>query len=281
MVRTQGTPQLTSRVQVEEPVPSILSSVRVEGVWHVSIQEAVAGPPVRASRGKRSVPRQIWSVQVHAHRDQQAIERAMTTWKSAPVGDAQAIRCRLSPLDVQRDDHRVGLMRLLTIALRVVTVLEGVVRQALAEQAAGDRRTWCGHSHTRTAQPTTERLLEAFHERSVTMVSGSGFVQRPLSPRSALHLPILAPGGFSPAVFPQGTDESDIRSLIEANRELRIKVFFVNCWDEWSIACQCAPYCRDFSPASSLVLCEAVPGFSTHSWRRFSRGRPRGWACVS
>ncbi|MBV9689472.1 MAG: hypothetical protein JO202_07150 [Ktedonobacteraceae bacterium] len=68
---------------------------------------------------------------------------------------------------MQRDDHRVGLIRLLTIALRVVTVLEGVVRSALAEQCQQIAGLFAGNPKRRTAQPTTERLLEAFNEITV------------------------------------------------------------------------------------------------------------------
>jgi transposase len=64
----------------------------------------------------------------------------------------------LGPLYVQHDDHRVGLIRLLTIALRVVTLLEGVVRYALAEQHQQIAGLFAGNPKRRTTQPTTERL---------------------------------------------------------------------------------------------------------------------------
>ena len=236
MVRKQGKPRLSSRVQVEEQVQSILSSLRVEGLLEVSIQETVAQQPLRAYRGKLSVPRQLWSFQVHAQRDQQAIERAMkvlgwrvyaTNQQTAALGLAQAVEAyrdeylvernfgrlkghplSLGPLYVQRDDHRIGLIRLLTIALRVVTVLEGVVRHALAEQHQQIAGLFAGNPKRPTAQPTTERLLEAFNEITLTIVSGPGFVQRHLPPLSALQLQILALCGFSPAVYTQLTDDS-------------------------------------------------------------------------
>jgi hypothetical protein len=68
---------------VQEQVQSILSSLRVEGLLQVSIQKAVAQQPVRAYRGKRLVPRQIWSFQVHTEHDQEAIERVcqMLGWR--------------------------------------------------------------------------------------------------------------------------------------------------------------------------------------------------------
>jgi hypothetical protein len=160
LVRTQGTPRRTGRAQVEEQLSSILSSVRVKSVFQVSIQEEGAEQPVRASRGKLSSPRQIWSFQIQVQRTREAIERARTLlgWRvfaanqpTAALGLDAAVEASrddsllertvgrrtghplsLGPLAVQGDDHRVGRRRLLTIALRVVTILEGVVRSALA-----------------------------------------------------------------------------------------------------------------------------------------------------
>jgi len=236
MVRKQGKPRLTSRVQVEEQVQSILSSLRVEGLLQVDIQEEASEHPVRAYRGKLSSPRQMWSFQVHVERDVQAIERAMkvlgwrvyaTNQQTAPLGLPQAVEAyrneylvernfgrlkghplSLGPLYVQRDEHRVGLVRLLTIALRVVTVLEGVVRHALAEQHLELAGLFAGNPKRRTAQPTTKRLLEAFNEVTLTIVSGPGFVQRHLPPLSALQQHILALCGFSSAVYTRLTDDS-------------------------------------------------------------------------
>ena len=235
-VRKQGKPRLTSRIQVDEQVQAILSSLRVEGLLQVHIQEAVAEQPVRAYRGKLSSPRQIWSFQVHAQRNQEAIERAMkllgwrvyaTNQHTTALGLAEAVEAyrdeylvernfgrlkghplSLGPLYVQLDEHRVGLIRLLTIALRVVTVLEGVVRSALAEPHQEIAGLFAGNPKRRTAQPTTERLLEAFNEITLTIVSGPGFVQRHLSPLSALQQQILALCGFSPTMYTRLTDDS-------------------------------------------------------------------------
>ncbi len=236
MVRKQGKPRLTSRSQVEEQVQAILSSLRIEGLLQVHIQEEVAEQPVRAYRGKLSSPRQIWNFQVHVERNQEAIERARkllgwrvyaTNQQTAALGLAGAVEAyrdeyliernfgrlkghplSLGPLYVQRDDHRVGLIRLLTIALRVVTVLEGVVRSVLAEQHQEVAGLFAGNPKRRTSQPTTERLLEAFNEITLTIVSGPGFVQRHLPPLSALQQQILALCGFSPAVYTRLTDDS-------------------------------------------------------------------------
>ena len=108
----------------------------------------------------------------------------------------------------QRDDHRVGLVRLLTIALRVLTVLEGVIRQNLEKQKRELSGLYAGNPKRRTNQPTAERLLEAFSEVTLTIVRTSEFIQRHITPLSSLQKDILALLGFTPAIYLQLTDDS-------------------------------------------------------------------------
>jgi transposase len=120
-------------------------------------------------------------------------------------------------LYVQRDDHRVGLIRLLPLALRVLTLLEGVVRQRLGEQKEERAGLFAGNPKRRTAQPTAERLREAFREVTLTVVSAPRFAQRHVTPLSPLQQHILALFGFSPAVSLGLADDSSYRPKMEAN----------------------------------------------------------------
>jgi transposase len=109
---------------------------------------------------------------------------------------------------VQRDDHRVGSMRLLTIALRVLTLLEGVVRKNLQQQKRELSELYAGNPKRRTNQPTAERLLEAFSDVTLTIIRTSEFIQRHITPLSFLQQDILALLGFTPAIYLQLTDDS-------------------------------------------------------------------------
>lgn len=196
-------------------------------------------------RGRVSSSRQIRIFQVHVRRNQEAIERAMkmlgqrvsaTNQQTADLGLTEAIEASrdaylaernvgqpknytlsLGPLDVQRDDYRVSLIRLLTIDLRVVTILDDVVRSALAKQNLEIARLCAGNPKHRTSQPTTEQVLEAFHEMTLTIVSGPGCVQRHLPPLSALQQRVVALCGFFLAVSTHLTGDSRCRPVIEAN----------------------------------------------------------------
>lgn len=234
--RRQGKPRLTERAEVEEAIKAVLKQFRVEGLLQVQIQEHVHERPVRAYRGRLSGVRldltftltcervetaiakamsQLgWRVYatnhladhltleqaVEAYRDEYLVERNFARLKGRPLS--------LAPLYVQRDDHRVGLVRLLTLALRVLTVLEGVVRQRLGEQKEELAGLFAGNPKRRTAQPTAERLLEAFREVTLTVISAPSFAQRHVTPLSPLQQQILALLGFSPAVYLGLVDDS-------------------------------------------------------------------------
>ncbi|GHO62979.1 hypothetical protein KSC_018710 [Ktedonobacter sp. SOSP1-52] len=228
-VRKQGKPRLTERAQVNEQIEAILKQFRVEGLLHVQVQEEESEQSVRAYRGRLSPPRRHWSFQVRVERETTAIDQAMgqlgwriyaTNQLASSLGLSQSVEAyrdeylvernfgllkgrplSLASLYVQRDDHRIGLVRLLTIALRVLTVLEGVVRQHLSQQQEVLVGLFAGNPKRQTAQPTTERLLEAFGEITVTIVSAPGFTQRHVTPLSPLQQQILALCGFSPAVY--------------------------------------------------------------------------------
>jgi transposase len=235
-VRRQGKPRLTERSQVEAAIKAVLKQFRVEGLLQVQIQEHVQERPVRAYRGRLSGVRRDcsftltclqeetaiakamnelgWRVYatnhlaeyltleqaVEAYRDEYLVERNFARLKGRPLS--------LAPLYVQRDDHRVGLVRLLTLALRVLTLLEGVVRQRLGEQKEELAGLFAGNPKRWTAQPTAERLLEAFREVTLTVVSAPGFAQRHVTPLSPLQQHILALFGFSPAVYLGFADDS-------------------------------------------------------------------------
>jgi transposase len=234
--RRQGKPRLRTRPEVDEAIKEVLKRFRVEGLLQVEIQEYIQQRPIRAYRGRVSGIRRDctftltcrreetaiatamsklgWRVYatnhqedhltleqaVEAYRDEYLVERNFARLKGRPLS--------LAPLYVQRDDHRVGLVRLLTLALRVLTLLEGVVRQRLTEQKEELVGLFAGNPKRKTAQPTAERLLEAFREVSLTVIAAPHFAQRHVTPLSPLQQQILALFGFSPAIYLGLADDS-------------------------------------------------------------------------
>ncbi len=130
---------------------------------------------------------------VLAYRSEYLVERSLGRLKGRPLS--------LRPMYVQRDDHATGLIRLLSIALRVLTLLEFVVRRQLASEGATVSGLYAGNAKRETARPTAERLLEAFQEVTLTVIEGVHQVYRYLTALSPLQERILELLGFSSRVY--------------------------------------------------------------------------------
>jgi transposase len=130
---------------------------------------------------------------VLAYRSEYRVERSLGRLKGRPLS--------LTPMYVQRDDHATGLIRLLSIALRVLTLVEFVVRRQLAAEGATLAGLYAGNAKRETARPTAERLLEAFQEVTLTVVEGVHQVYRHLTALSPLQERILELLGFSSRVY--------------------------------------------------------------------------------
>jgi len=83
---------------------------------------------------------------------------------------------------LERDDHATGLIRLLSIGLRVLTLLEFGVRRRLATAKTTLAGLYVGNPKRATARPTAERLLEAFQGLTLTIIHEGrrrGVISRP------------------------------------------------------------------------------------------------------
>src|SRR5499425_597613 len=101
---------------------------------------------------------------VLAYRSEYQVERSFGRLKGRPLS--------LTPMYVQRDDHATGLIRLLSIALRVLTLVECVGRRQLAAEGTKLAGLYAGNPRRDTARLTAERLLEAFEDITLTSVKG-------------------------------------------------------------------------------------------------------------
>jgi len=127
---------------------------------------------------------------VLAYRSEYQVERSLGRLKGRPLS--------LTPMYVQRDDHATGLIRLLSLALRVLTLLEFVGRRQLAAEGAKLAGLYAGNPRRETARPTAERLLEAFEGITLTVVvKGCQQTARHVTTLSPLQQRILEILGFS------------------------------------------------------------------------------------
>lgn len=102
---------------------------------------------------------------------------------------------------LQRDDHATGLVRLLSIGLRILTLTEYTVRRAL--QATGQKLSgiFAGNPTRSTHRPTAERLLAAFKDIILTVIHESGTTYRYLTPLSDTQTQILSLMDLSDSIY--------------------------------------------------------------------------------
>jgi transposase len=130
---------------------------------------------------------------VLTYRDEWLAERGFHRLKGAPLS--------LDPLFVKRDDQVVGLTHLLSIALRLLTLIEFVVRRALKQAQTTLVGLHKENPKKATATPTTERLLQAFANITLTIIYRPDCVLHHLTPLTALQVQILELLDLSPNIY--------------------------------------------------------------------------------
>jgi transposase len=130
---------------------------------------------------------------VVTYRDEWLVERGFHRLKGAPLS--------LDPLFVKRDDQVVGLTHLLSIALRLLTLIEFVVRRALKQAQTTLVGLHTENPKKATATPTTERLLQAFSNITLTIIHLPDRLLHHLTPLTTLQVQILELLGLSPDIY--------------------------------------------------------------------------------
>jgi len=120
---------------------------------------------------------------VLSYRGQYGIEHGFARLKGKPLG--------LSPMYLQTDDRVVGLVHLLSIGLRVLTLVEYVVRRNLAACGEKLRGVYAGQPGRGTSRPSAELLLEAFEGLDLRIVEAEGVRYRTVSRLTAVQKRIL------------------------------------------------------------------------------------------
>lgn len=135
---------------------------------------------------------------VLAYRGQYGIEQGFGRLKGRVLG--------LLPLFLKNDLHIAGLIHLLAIGLRVLCLMQFVVRRKLAEaQVASDgqlKGLYPGQASRATTRPTTELMLNAFD--GVNLVIGKNEKEQTVTrllPLTELQKRILDLLGFSPEIY--------------------------------------------------------------------------------
>lgn len=130
---------------------------------------------------------------VLTYRDEWIIEHGFHRLKGVPLS--------LSPLFVKNDDQVAGLTNLLSIAVRMLTLIEFIVRQKLAQNHEKLVGLIANNPKKGIDNPTTERLLKVFDQINLTIIHLPNGVFRHITPLSELQTRILELLGLPPTIY--------------------------------------------------------------------------------
>lgn len=121
---------------------------------------------------------------VFAYREEYLVERCFGRLKGKPLS--------LTPMYLEDDRRATGLTRLLSIGLRLLTLLEHVARCHLSEKNEKLSGLYAGNPTRATDRPTTEAMLQAFKDIFLNFVTVGTQTYCHLSPLSELQQKILS-----------------------------------------------------------------------------------------
>jgi len=216
--KKQGKRRPKDRQSLEECIETILTRHQVSSILEVSIEEISLQRKVRAYKNNPASLRLEWDFQLQVSLNQIQLAHAIRGlgWRvyATPLSQAQfsledAVLCyrnefriehnfkrikgplSLRPMYLTREDHITGLLHLLTLALRVLTLTEFQIRQQLQKQKEPLPGLYPGNPKRATFRPTTEKLLQAFKNIHLNVITQSSQVSYHLNDLSDLQLRIL------------------------------------------------------------------------------------------
>ena len=121
---------------------------------------------------------------VCAYRDEYLVERNFGRFKGKSLA--------LTPMYLQDDNRATGLIRLLSIGLRALTLLEHVARQNLKKNGQKIAGVYAGNPKRETATPRAETLLRVFKNIYLTTIQIAGQTHQHITPLTVVQKQILA-----------------------------------------------------------------------------------------
>ena len=126
-----------------------------------------------------TLPQVVW-----AYRGQYRVEDDWSRLKGRPLG--------LTPLYLQDEGRIGGLVYLLSLGLRLLTLLEWVVRERLRQEGSELKGIYAGQAGRKTTRPSAELLLATMKTISVSVVEIDGHRHALLSPLTEVQKRLLA-----------------------------------------------------------------------------------------
>ncbi|MCP4421304.1 MAG: DUF4277 domain-containing protein [Chloroflexi bacterium] len=225
----KGKKQIRDKKTLRKRVKKIEKQYGVAGLFNIKPERQVKQRHIRAYKEKPARIEETVRYQINVTRNEEAIEQAtaLIGWRiyvtnadkarlsltdavlayrnqyltEQPFGRLKGRFLSITPLFVQRDDHATGLIRLLTLAVRLLILSEYTARRALAEEKGDLSGVYAGNPKRSTKRPTTERMLRAFKHITLTIVHSNGETIRHVTPLTAVQQRILKLFGLSNRLY--------------------------------------------------------------------------------
>ena len=228
-IRRQGKPRLGSATEVAAAVQTIVTRYAVAELLTWQVVSEQCERRVRGYQGRRDRVEHTTAYRVEVAANPAAVEAAVARlgWRvyvtnqpatelsfgqavaayraeyliEAQFGRLKGTPLSLSPLYVQRDAQRVGLVRLLSLALRGLSVLKYQVRRALQAQEEEVLGLYAGQPTRRSSRPWAERILHAFGPITLTRITLGSAAYLHVTPLTALQQQLLRLLGGATTIY--------------------------------------------------------------------------------
>ena len=236
--RGRGQRQITDEARLMEAIDTILQDYRVHGLLSVAWEKQIERKTHYVGRGRGAASRQPQVIETGRYhitrmaRQGDAIaaltprfgwKAFVTTAGHTRLSLQEAVLCsrneyrverlfnrlksrvHIAPLFVKRNEQIEGLTSLLTLGVRVLTVLECVLRRSVGQAQTPLPGLHPENKKKMTDKPTAERLLKAFADVTLTIIqyaTGEEILRR-LTPLSGIQETILQGLGLGTHLYRQ------------------------------------------------------------------------------
>jgi len=213
----RGRKRYGAEAALAEVVGKRIAEAKLEGVVQTELQAlslpkggtawVVAALWVDLVAWQAMVNRLAWQVYVtNTTADACSVEAVVASYHQQPVHERTFSRLKTRNLQLRpvflRDETRIaGLVWLLCLAVRILVLTEQRLRTALQAQGAALVGLNPASRTQATTQPTAERVIRAFRNLTVTVVTGPDGEQRHVSSLHATQQQILDLLGLPPDLY--------------------------------------------------------------------------------
>jgi len=203
--RKQGKTRLPDEAAAAQAVVAILAKHRVAGLVTVTVTTDVHESVkrrygTRPATTVRSEHVRVWAASDEVtltHTEALSLAQGVAAYRSEYLieqgfGRLKGHSLALTPLFLHNEQRVVALICLLSIALRVLVLIQFVVRRNLQQADATLKGIYPGQPGRATALPTTEMMLLAFRGVTLSRIKVHGKLLYHLTPLNTVQRRILA-----------------------------------------------------------------------------------------